>query len=174
MRLATWISTALLLLSVAFAASLPASGSSEPPALEVVDRYGPSLVAYAVVERDDGTYRRMLVAPEVIRAIKSGAPLPDGTHILMETYYSPGQVSTVFHSRKVGGQWHYGSFGANSPNLDVGPRASCLSCHAQAAERDFTFTLPSLQAAAAGLGASRLSCDRGGRRPCAAEAYQVP
>ncbi len=134
-------------------------------------RYGETFIAYAQVDRTDGTYRRMLTTPDVLAATDAGAPLPDGTRILMETYYSPGSLSTVFHKQKVDGQWHYGSFnGQGTVNLATLPQASCLSCHARAAETDFTFTKPSLDAAPT-LGEARLTCDRGGRSPCDLHTY---
>ena len=145
------------------------TATAETP-LSVVDRYGPDLAAYATVRRTDGTYRRMLISPEAL-GIGPGDALPDGTRILMETYYRPGEVSTVFHKQKVDGRWQYGSFPASRPNLTVAPRASCLSCHARTSETDFTFTLPSVWSAASGEGPSDFTCDRGGRSPCGSRIY---
>lgn len=133
--------------------------------------YGLELASYAIVRRDDGTYRRMLVSPEALEQLPQGNVLPNGTRILMETFYQPDRVSTVFHKQKVEGAWHYGSFPASRPDLSVRPQASCLSCHARAAETDFTFTLPSLSAAAEGHGPSDFVCGRGGRSPCSLETY---
>lgn len=139
--------------------------------LEIVSRYGLDLAAYAVVRRDDGTFRRMLVSPEALERVAPEASLPEGTRILMETYQRPDQVGTVFHKRKVEGAWHYGSFPARRPDLTVRPQASCLACHARAAETDFTFTLPSLHKAAEGKGPSDFICGRGGRSPCSLQTY---
>ncbi|MEM6480706.1 MAG: cytochrome P460 family protein [Pseudomonadota bacterium] len=139
--------------------------------LTSTDRYGGTFVAYAQVDRTDGTYRRMLTTPDVLEAAGSGMPLPDGARILMETYYSPGNLSTVFHKQKVDGQWQYGSFnGQDTVNLATWPQASCLSCHSRAAETDFTFTRPSLDTALT-LGETHLTCDRGGRSPCDLQIY---
>ena len=139
--------------------------------LTSTDRYGETFVAYAQVDRTDGTYRRMLTTPNVLEGAEAGVPLPDGTRILMETYYSPGNLSTVFHKQKVDGQWQYGSFnGQGTVNLATRPQASCLSCHSRAAETDFTFTRPPLDAAMA-LGETRLTCDRSGRSPCDLQTY---
>lgn len=135
------------------------------------DRYGGTFVTYAQVDRTDGTYRRMLTTPDVLEVAEQGEPLPDGARILMETYYSPGSLSTVFHMEKVDGQWQYGSFnGQGTVNLATRPQASCLSCHARAAETDFTFTQPAI-AAALSIGEVRLTCDRNGRSPCDLETY---
>lgn len=146
--------------------------ASELSELPGVSSYGLDLVAYATVRRNDGSYRRMLIPPETLEAVDSGAPLPDGTRILMETYYSADRVGIVFHKRKVEGKWQYGSFAPGRADLTARPQASCLSCHARAAETDFTYTLPSLIAAAQGRGASDFSCDRGGRSPCALRVYR--
>ncbi|MEL7348267.1 MAG: cytochrome P460 family protein [Pseudomonadota bacterium] len=155
----------LAILGVVFAASAGAE------MLTSTDRYGERFVAYAQVDRTDGTYRRMLTTVDVLEAAQSGAPLPDGARILMETYYSPGDLSTVFHKQKVDGQWRYGSFnGQGTVNLSTRPQASCLSCHARAAETDFTFTKPSLDAALS-LGETQVTCDRGGRSPCNLSVY---
>lgn len=146
--------------SLAWAASLPQT-----------TRYGETFVTYAQVDRSDGTYRRMLTSPNVLESARSGEPLPDGARILMETYYLPGELSTVFHKQKVNGQWQYGSFnGQGAVDLTTRPQASCLSCHVGAAETDFTFTRPSLDGAA-DRGMSRFSCDRAGRSPCDLETY---
>ncbi|MEM8813771.1 MAG: cytochrome P460 family protein [Pseudomonadota bacterium] len=139
-------------------------------ALGIVPEYGLDLVAYATVRRIDGSYRRMLIDPKVLARVAETGTVPDGTRILMETYYSPGQRSTVFHSMKRAGRWLYGSFN-QSTDLAVRSQASCLTCHARAAETDFVFTLPSVKAAAEGLGTSDFQCDRGGRSPCGAEIY---
>lgn len=162
-------STVLL---AALAATLPAPGGATDRSLPAVDAYGLDLVAYATVRRDDGTYRRMLVSPEALPPIASGGPPPDGTRILMETYYTPGSASTVFHMQKVGGRWLYGSFPTGRPDLSVRAQATCLSCHAGAADSDLVFTLPSLRAAAGGAGPSDFRCERGGRTPCPAETYR--
>jgi len=140
--------------------------------LTETQRYGETFVTYAQVDRMDGTYRRMLTTPDVLRAAREGEPLPDGTRILMETYYSPGQLSTVFHMQKVNRRWQYGSFnGQGTVNLATRPQVSCLSCHSRAAETDFTFTRPALDAAR-NFGEARLLCDRGGRRPCDLQIYR--
>lgn len=129
-------------------------------------------VAYAQVDRPDGSYRRMLTSPDVVSAATAGEPLPDGTRIMMETYYRPGEVAIVFHAHKVDGRWQYGSFRGGQPeNWTTRPQASCLSCHAGAAATDFTFTKPSLDAAAV-VGLTQFTCDRGGRSPCASAVYE--
>lgn len=139
--------------------------------LPETDKYGDIYVTYAQVDRPNGTYRRMLVTPETLAMVRTGEPLPNGTRILMESYYSPGEVGTVFHKRKVDGQWQYGSFpGSAAPNFETRPQASCISCHATAKAKDFTFTRPSLEAASL-HGLSRFTCNRRARSPCEAHVY---
>jgi len=149
-----------------FVLSVALSTAAAAGSLVETNLYGENFVTYAQVNRTDGTYRRMLTTPDVLATVSRGMPLPDGTRILMESYYSPGQIGTVFHKQKVDGRWEYGSFSGQSPvDLTTRPQASCLSCHAQAAETDFTFTRRLLDAAPK-VGLSIITCDRGGRSPC--------
>ncbi|XWN33641.1 MAG: hypothetical protein ROR55_11545 [Devosia sp.] len=148
--------------TAAWAATLPAT-----------ERYGETFVTYAEVHRPDGSFRRMLTTPDALDQVVAGAPVPDGTRILMETWRGPDALGTVFHKLKVDGRREYGSFSGNGVvNLSTRPQASCLSCHAGAAETDFTYTFPALDAAPA-LGISLHYCNRGGRSPCASDAYAV-
>ena len=150
-----------------------AAGLAWATSLPQTERYGDVFVTYAQVDRGDGSYRRMLTTADTLARSAAGEPLADGTRILMETYYRPGALSTVFHKQKVDGRWEYGSFnGQGRVDLSTRPQASCLSCHAAAASTDFTFTRPSLDAAAT-LGISRLFCDHGGRRPCDLDVYRI-
>ncbi len=165
-------SSALVLILCTTAAGLAAVEKEPEAPAEVEARYGLDLVPYATVRRSDGSYRRMWTPPETFAAVAAGGPPPEGARILMETYYSPGRVSMVFHMEKVGGRWRYGAFPASSPDLATRPQASCISCHAGAAETDLVYTLPSLRAFASGRGASDFTCARGGRSPCDAETYR--
>ncbi len=166
---------AVALITAATLGQLTSKASSSEPVeqsgLETVSDYGPALLAYARVQRNDGSYRRMLITPESLDALEHGDALPEGTRILMETYYRPDRVSTVFHKQKRGGDWLYGSFAASRPNLEVTARSSCAACHTRAAKTDSTFTLPSIWSAAAGLGPSDFACERGGRTPCGLDTY---
>ena len=150
---------------------IAADGHSDASTMQA---YGLDLVRYATVERTDGSYRRMLIDRMSLEALARDGVLPDGTRILMETYRSPGRVGTVFHKQKTDGRWLYGSFSGRSAeaNLDVRPQASCLSCHTRAADTDFTYTLPSLNAVAAGAAETVFACDRGGRAPCDLAIYR--
>lgn len=148
-----------------------AAGVAQAGPLNETDRYGETFAAYAQVDRPDGSFRRMLTTPDVLATAQSGAPLPDGTRILMETYRRSGKLGTVFHKQKVDGRWHYGSFdGQGRVDLATRPQASCLSCHSRAAATDLTFTKPALTAART-MGLTQITCDRAGRRPCDLEVY---
>ncbi|MEO1723872.1 MAG: hypothetical protein AAFR84_15895 [Pseudomonadota bacterium] len=143
-------------------------------ALPATQRYGETFVTYAQVDRPDGSFRRMLTTPDALDDVVAGMPVPDGTRILMETWREPETLGTVFHKHKIDGRWEYGSFAGNGAvNLSTRPQASCLSCHAGAAETDFTYTFPALVAAPT-VGMSTHFCDRGGRSPCSADVYAVP
>ena len=142
------------------------------PLLET-DRYGETFVTYAQVDRPDGTFRRMLTTPETLAALDADAPLPDGTRILMESYYSPDQVGRVFHMHRIDGQWRFGSFAGDGPvDLSTSRLATCTGCHAGASETDYVFTRSALVAARE-IGLSNISCNRRGRRPCNPETYLV-
>jgi len=161
-----WVIVAL---GVLFAAGVTAREGATPS-----DNYGLDLVHYTTVERSDGTYRRMLIERAALDAVRETGTIPDGTRILMETYYNPGELSTVFHKQKSGERWRYGSFnGLGEPNLRVGVGLSCLTCHTGAAETDLTFTKPSVIAVAKGAAPTVQTCDRGGRRPCALHLYRT-
>lgn len=159
------------LCAIAFAWIATLGGTSLASPLETTARYGAPFVTYVQVDRPDGSYRRMLTTPDVLAAAEAGQPLPDGARILMESHYSPGVVATVFLKEKVDGKWQYGSFPGGGPvDLSTRPQATCLSCHARAAETDFTFTKPSLDAALL-RGMTRFACDRAGRSPCPLSHY---
>ncbi len=127
-------------------------------------------VPYATVQRTDGSYRRMLTTQSVLESVARSGETPDGARILMETYYRPGQRSTVFHKQKQRGRWFYGSFN-EVVDLSVRPQASCLSCHTRAAESDFTFTQMILVDVARGAEPFVTTCDRPGRQPCPPSTY---
>lgn len=139
--------------------------------LEENNQYGEPLVTYAQVDRPDGTYRRMLISVEALAKIQKEQSLPNGTRILMESHGSTGVINTVFISEKVDGQWQFGSFpGGATADFSTRPQASCLSCHINAADTDFVFTRPSLNAALE-IGTTYFSCDRRGRSPCELKHY---
>ncbi|MEP2784989.1 MAG: hypothetical protein ABJP33_21540 [Pseudoruegeria sp.] len=170
-RMASQPKLRMVLIASGVAAAL-LSATAVAETLVETNRYGGTYIAYAQVHRPDGTYRRMLTTLDILEAAASGAPLPNGTHILMESYYAPGEIGTVFHKRKVDGKWQYGSFsGTGNIDLSTEPRVSCLSCHAQVVKTDFTFTHQLMEHALAD-GFSTVHCNRTGRTPCDAVTYR--
>ena len=149
-----------------------ASGVARDASGEETEAYGLDLTHYATVRRSDGSYRRMLITSAALSAFKRSGALPNGTRILMETYYSPGVRSTVFHAEKHDGRWRYGSFGGARVDLSTRAQASCLSCHARAADRGFVFTRDSIERVAKGGAPADFRCDRSGRAPCGRTVYR--
>ncbi len=139
--------------------------------VQVQSKYDRSLAHYATVSRHDGSFRQMFVNEEAIVAIEPGEPLPDGTLIVMETWYSPENLGTVFVKQKQNGEWQYGSFSPDRPNYQMRFSNSCHSCHAPFPETDFTLTKPLLEAALQTRQVQTAYCDRAGRTPCDPQAY---
>ncbi len=129
-------------------------------------------VYYGTVERPDGSFRRMSIDQVSAPQVQPDQPLPEGTTILMETWYSPERASTVFVKTKQAGGWVYGSFRPGQPDLSAQERASCHRCHVPFQEVDGTLTLPLLIASLQTDQPPTVLCDRPGRLPCDPEAYQ--
>lgn len=139
--------------------------------VEVQSKYDRPLAHYATVSRSDGSFRQMFVNEEAIAFIQPGEPLPDGTLLVMETWYSPENLGTVFVKQKQNGEWQYGSFSPNRPDYQMGFSGSCHSCHAPFPETDFTLTKPLLEAALQARQVQTAYCDRAGRTPCDPTSY---
>lgn len=134
-------------------------------------KYGRTLAHYATVSRNDGSFRRMFIEETAIADIQPGKSLADGTLIVMETWYSPENLSTVFVKQKRNGKWEYSSFNPTVPNYQMSFSGSCHSCHAPFQKQDFTLTLPLLEAALKTRQVQTAYCDRPGRTPCEPKAY---
>lgn len=139
--------------------------------VKVQSKYDRTLAHYATVSRSDGSFRQMFVNEEAIADIQPGEPLPDGTLLVMETWYSPENLGTVFVKQKQNGEWQYGSFSPDRPNYQMRFSGSCHSCHAPFPETDFTLTKPLLEAALQTRQVQTAYCDRAGRTPCDPQAY---
>ncbi|WP_157018413.1 hypothetical protein [Mesorhizobium xinjiangense] len=127
---------------------------------------------YARVERSDGSYREMLIDEASLAALRAGAGLGEGATILMESYYRPGEIGTVFAKQFNGGRWLYGSFRPGGSPASFAPRPQCAGCHLRAQDhRGGTFTGPMLNAFAATDTVQETVCDRPGRTPCSPEIY---
>ena len=142
-----------------------------PPSLQPQAKYDRRLVHYATVSRSDGSFRQMFIDQNSIAAFQPRERLPNGTLIVMETWYSPENVGTVFIKQKQDSEWRYGSFNPDRPNYQMSFSGSCHSCHAPFPDTDFTLTKPLLAAALKTQRVQTAYCDRAGRTPCAPEAY---
>ncbi|MEL6385282.1 MAG: cytochrome P460 family protein [Cyanobacteria bacterium J06626_18] len=145
--------------------------NAEASKFAVQERYGRRWRHYATVARNDDTFRQMFIEADVVDHIEAGQPLPDGTLILMESWYSPEALSIVFIKQKLNGTWLYGSFNPTQPNYQVSDLSSCHSCHAPFPETDFTLTKPLLEAAVQQQVLQTAYCDLPGRSPCAPGVY---
>ena len=67
------IGIAVVALAIDLARDAVTPAAAEAHAGALVRAYGPGLVPYATVRRNDGTYRRMLVTPEALSTAKSGS-----------------------------------------------------------------------------------------------------
>ncbi|GAB4386775.1 MAG: hypothetical protein Kow00121_54060 [Elainellaceae cyanobacterium] len=139
--------------------------------VKVQSKYDRTLAHYATVSRSDGSFRQMSVSEETIASIQPGKPLPDGTLLVMESWYSPENLGTVFVKQKQNGEWQYGSFSPDRPDYQMRFSGSCHSCHAPFPETDFTLTKPLLEAALQTRQVQSAYCDRAGRTPCDPQAY---
>ena len=139
--------------------------------IQIQSKYDRPLAHYATVSRNDGSFRQMFVNKEAIADIQPGELLPDGTLIVMETWYSPENLGTVFVKQKQNGEWQYGSFSPDRPNYQMRFSGSCHSCHAPFSKTDFTLTKPLLEAALQTRQVQTAYCDRPGRTPCAPGVY---
>ncbi|NJN57841.1 MAG: cytochrome P460 family protein [Leptolyngbyaceae cyanobacterium SL_5_9] len=90
---------------------------------------------------------------------------------MMETWYSPETVGTVFVKQKQDGEWLYGSFNPTQPDYQMSFSGSCHRCHAPFPETDFTLTKPLLEAALQAQQVQTALCDRPGRIPCEPATY---
>lgn len=164
-------------------ASLSVTASPPPPpavtanqdavsaSLQPQVRYDRRLTHYATVSRSDGAFRQMFIDENSIATVQPGEPLPDGTLIVMETWYSPETVGTVFVKQKQQGEWQYGSFSPEQPDYRMDFSGNCHSCHAPFPDTDFTLTKPLLEAALRTQQVQTAFCDRPGRTPCEPETY---
>lgn len=147
------------------------SAEATAPSWQAQLKYDRNLVHYATVSRSDRSFRQMFVEQDAIAAIQPGEPLPDNTLIVMETWYSPDSIGTVFTKQKQEGEWLYGSFNPAQPNYQMSFSGSCHRCHAPFSEADFTLTKPLLEVALQTQQVQTAFCDRAGRTPCEPEAY---
>lgn len=149
--------------------SVPAPGSNTPT--DTVQRYGRQWLFYAQVDKAGDYLRRMFIEPAVAAQVGRNGELPDGTLLLMETWFGENQ-STVFIRQKRNGQWLSGSFAPDSPAFTVGLQTSCNNCHQRAESTDLTFTRPLLLRSIQQRAFQRIECDQPSFTPCDLSVYQ--
>lgn len=153
--------------------------------------YRDTFVNYATVDRSDGISRNLYISPGGMAAIAAGQPLPEGTMLIIEAYFSDGpdsagrltqdtfdpevhmaefrstwRIEDLAASSHLGG-WNFGSF-----NYDTGdvvaetPLNDCFSCHEGAQRTEFVFSDWMLDSYAQTNEPLYRYCPRPGRLPC--------
>lgn len=128
-------------------------------------------VRYARVDRTDDTFRELFVDEDTLSALRSDQPVSDGATIMMESYYRPGEIGSIFAKRRENGRWLYGSFSLGEPLVAFRPQPQCSGCHMAADDSDGVFTLSLLQRFADTGEPQRIECARAGRTPCNRAVY---
>jgi plastocyanin len=130
---------------------------------------------YASVDRyDNKQYRELYAKPEVVKAVRAGKPIPDGTVLAMAIYAAEVDAAgapvkddkgrfrkakltnvTVMEKRAGWGEeyppevrngnWEYASFMPDgSPNAAAANTQPCFACHKPHEKQDFVISLASL------------------------------
>lgn len=150
---------------------MPAAGLAAAGIAWSASDHTAGLARYAHVGRPDGAYREMLVDEMTLVAFRAGGRAVEGSTILMESYYTPGVVGSVFAKRWQGGRWLYASFRPGEPLPEFRPLPQCTACHRAAEATAGTFTQAMLERFATGGRLQRTFCDRPGRSPCLPAVY---
>lgn len=139
-----------------------------PEEVKLPQDYQANFVNYLDVDRfDRKRVRRMYVNQEALDAALAGQQLPDGTVLIMEDHDAvlnadetfqfddsgrmipKDEVANIFVMEKnpawttANGNWDYAWYGADGlPSTSEFAKTmdGCFACHANRAERDFTFT----------------------------------
>lgn len=136
-----------------------------PDTVALPKNYQTQFINYLDVDRiDRKRVRKMYVNPQAHVAVKAGADLPDGTVLIMEDHNAKKNadgnpvrdadgrliplepVTGMFVMEKnaawstANGQWDYAWYQADGSPRPNAKFEGCFSCHANRAERDFTFT----------------------------------
>lgn len=146
-------------------AALALSAPAGPEQVKYPQGYQSGFVNYLDVDRHDRKrVRKMYVNPEALAAARAGAPLPDGTVLIMEDHdavlgddetpvfdddgrFIPSQpTGNIFVMEKNSawstdnGNWDYAWYLADGTPRPEAGFDGCFSCHANRSERDYTFT----------------------------------
>jgi len=102
---------------------------------------------YSTVERGVST-EHMMTSREALAALKSGAPVPVGTHMVLVDYRK-GKVFRYFVSQKIGpgaDEWAFQWFHPDRSIKADENTSRCYSCHRSRQDSQFMFTLREAQA----------------------------
>lgn len=154
--------------SLAVAGLIAAAAFAGPDQVALPENYQATFVNYLDVDRfDRKRVRRMYVSPEAHAAVAAGYPMPDGSVLIMEDHdevlnadetfrfddngrlIPKDAVANIFVMEKNAawttdnGNWDYAWYGADgkpSTSKFAQSMDGCFTCHANRAERDYTFT----------------------------------
>ncbi|MGO7167684.1 cytochrome P460 family protein [Rhizobium leguminosarum] len=113
------------------------------------------LVHYTTVRRGNVT-EHIMTTNEAIQAVKTGQPIPDGTHFVLVDYRE-GAVFRYFVMEKGGGwgadydedrrtgDWQFQWFKPDGTINMAENTARCQSCHSPRADEGFLYTLDELK-----------------------------
>ncbi|MGH6923968.1 MAG: cytochrome P460 family protein [Propylenella sp.] len=142
-----------------------AQSQAGPERIDYPEGYAEKFVNYLDVDHvARKRVRKMYVSPEANEAAQAGAPLPDGTILIMEDHDAevaadgaaemdaegrlvPQEaIGNIFVMAKnpewetANGNWEYARFNADGSRPADASFEGCFSCHTSRVERDFTFT----------------------------------
>ena len=157
-----------------FAATLSASALAGPEKITFPKDYE-KWERYAVVDRyDNKQYRELYAKPEVVKAVRAGKAIPDGTVLAMAVYaaeadeqgnpvkddkgrFRKGKLTGVSVMEKRSGwgteyppelrngDWEYAAFLPDgAPNPAQANTQACFACHKPHEKQDFVISLASL------------------------------
>lgn len=157
-------------LSATLATAVASAGTEK---VRFPENYAANFVRYVTVDKPDRNppiIRFMYINPEALAAAKPGAPLPDGTVIVMEDHKArlgtDGQPVTDANGRfvptneltnvflqekragwgteypddKRNGEWEYAWFEPNGTRKAGKTMDRCFECHLGVSDQDFAFT----------------------------------
>jgi Cytochrome P460 len=143
--------------------SQPASPAAASP-VQFPSNYKQQFVHYATVDcPTSGIVRQMYIDRPSLESLKTSETVPSGAVIVMETHSArrgegdrlvPTQLNNLFVREKRqgwnvtdSGEWQSAWY-SSSGSLVSSNQSSCVGCHLQVRDRDYSFTLPALQRAA--------------------------
>lgn len=150
-----------------------------------------TFIHYATVERNDGHVRRLWVSPNALEALAQGQDFPERSMFLIEAFLTEGYDSANhpilgefdpeihaserrttwkledMRTTSRSGDWNFAAFDESANGVSIAEGINdCFSCHEGAAGREFTFSLPLLQAYLATGEVQYRFCNQPGREIC--------